>query len=275
MSPLRRRKGKGSTVDGERFDDAVRILARGGSRRRVLGGLLAAAAGLRLGWASAQDTTTASGNGGTADAGANGGAVGTGDVNSGDNAGNGAGVGDTVGDVDVDGGAAANATDLDVEADGGAAIADGSGGDENVAIFRLTCNPASNYDRVGEPGAGSGGGIPGLETFPPLPGLPELPPPLPGPDPDPDPEPGPDPDPGPDPEPEPDIDPDAPPCTCPCSGGMVACPGGGDNADLYTCCQRTPGTPNPCGQNPNNGYMPNCSGGSGPHIQVDWLCIGE
>lgn len=101
--------------------------------------------------AAAQEEIAAAGNGGTADASANGGAVAVGDVNSGDNSGNSIAVGDTgsapecdkwgkcyggaSGSVAVDGGAIANSTDLTIEADGGTGIADASGGDENVAFI--------------------------------------------------------------------------------------------------------------------------------------------
>ena len=77
-------------------------------------GLLAATLG-----AAAQDEIAATGNGGTADGSANGGAVATDDITSGSNAGNAIGIGDTAGGVAVDGGAAANATSLDVAAEGG------------------------------------------------------------------------------------------------------------------------------------------------------------
>jgi hypothetical protein len=99
----------------------------------------------------AQEEIAAAGNGGTAEASANGGAVAVGDVNSGGNTGNTIGIGDTGGDlvcdkwgkcwpgeggsVAVDGGAVANSTSLDIDADGGTAIADASGGDYNVAFL--------------------------------------------------------------------------------------------------------------------------------------------
>jgi hypothetical protein len=97
---------------------------------------------------AAQDDIAAAGNGGTADASANGGAVAVGDVNSGGNSGNAIGIGDTGGvicdkwgkcfghggDVTVDGGAVANSTTIDIQADGGTAIADASGGDYNIAV---------------------------------------------------------------------------------------------------------------------------------------------
>ena len=91
-------------------------------------GLLASTRG------AAAEEIAAAGNGGTADASANGGAVAVGDVNSGRNLGNVIGVGDTWGGVGVDGGAVANATTLDIAAEGGTAIADASGGDDNVAF---------------------------------------------------------------------------------------------------------------------------------------------
>jgi len=82
----------------------------------------------------AQEEIVAAGNGGTADASANGGAVAVGDLNAGGNAGNASGVGDTLGGVAVDGGAVTNTTSLDIAADGGTAIADASVGDDNVAF---------------------------------------------------------------------------------------------------------------------------------------------
>jgi hypothetical protein len=143
-------------MDSEQFDAVVKALATTGSRRRVLGGLLAVAvAGLRPAWpASAQEEIAASGNGGAADAPANGGAVATGDGISGDNAGNVIGVSDTVGRVEVDGGASANATSLDVAADGGTAVADASGGDENLAFLCdcpvLACQALLGCDANGQ-----------------------------------------------------------------------------------------------------------------------------
>ncbi len=106
--------------------------------------------------AAAQDTAAA-GNGGTADASADGGAVAIGDVNSGLNSGNAIAVGnvgdDDHGDLvcdkwgkcwpvdDDDGGAVAiaggdvsSSTSIDISADGGTAIADASGGDFNFAF---------------------------------------------------------------------------------------------------------------------------------------------
>ena len=83
--------------------------------------------------ALAQDIASA-GNGGTADAAANGGAVATGDVNAGGNAGSAIGVGDSSGAVAVDGGTVSSSTSLSISADGGTAIADASGGDSNFAF---------------------------------------------------------------------------------------------------------------------------------------------
>ena len=84
------------------------------------------------------------GNGGRADAGANGGAIAVEDVNSGGNVGSAIAVGDTwgtgydscgnaVGGVYIDGGEVINETIVSVSADGGTAIADASGGDGNIA----------------------------------------------------------------------------------------------------------------------------------------------
>ncbi len=87
-----------------------------------------------VGEAAAQDTAAA-GNGGTATASANGGAVLIGDVNSGGNAGGAIGVGDTYdGSVDIFGGNVSSSTTLGISADGGTAIADASGGDNNFAF---------------------------------------------------------------------------------------------------------------------------------------------
>jgi len=101
----------------------------------------------------AQDIVAA-GNGGTADASADGGAVLIGDVNAGGNSGGSISVGnvgtpDTVvfdkygkpifvegedGAVAIDGGDVTTSTSLTVSADGGVAIADASGGDGNFAF---------------------------------------------------------------------------------------------------------------------------------------------
>lgn len=74
------------------------------------------------------------GNGGWAGADADGGAVSIADVNSGGNAGNSISVGNTTyGGVYVRGGTATNAADIGVSTDGGGAIADASGGWDNLA----------------------------------------------------------------------------------------------------------------------------------------------
>lgn len=91
--------------------------------------------------------TALSGNGGAANAGANGGAVAAGDINSGGNVGSAISVGDTGmvcdkwgkcwgdgGGVAVAGGDMANATNFNVGANAGTGIADASGGDFNVAF---------------------------------------------------------------------------------------------------------------------------------------------
>ena len=84
---------------------------------------------------SAQAQTALSGNGGAANASANGGAMATGDFNTGGNAGTAIGVGDTWGGtVMVDGGDMANSTNFSGSVNGGTAIADASGGDYNVAF---------------------------------------------------------------------------------------------------------------------------------------------
>jgi hypothetical protein len=77
----------------------------------------------------------AAGNGGTADASADGGAVSIGDVNSGGNTGSGIAAGDNWdGATAIDGGDVSNSTSLGISADGGTAISDASGGDDNFAF---------------------------------------------------------------------------------------------------------------------------------------------
>lgn len=119
---------------------------------------------------SDEDQTAAAGNGGTADAGANGGAIAAQDVNSGDNTGNAISVGNTyaagcapldsngnpimVSAVEIDGGTVVNETNINVSADGGTAIADASGGDNNIAINNGRAGSAGNG---GVSAAGNGG----------------------------------------------------------------------------------------------------------------------
>ena len=78
--------------------------------------------------------TALAGNGGSANASANGGAMATGDFNTGGNVGTAIGVGDTWGTVMVDGGDMANSTNFNATLNGGTAIADASGGDYNIAF---------------------------------------------------------------------------------------------------------------------------------------------
>ncbi len=102
----------------------------------VFAGAVTAVLGVRT--AAAQFTDIASaGNGGVATASADGGAVSAGDINSGGNAGNAIAVGDTFAygtDPDVYGGDILNQTGLAIEVDGGTAIADATGGNNNLAF---------------------------------------------------------------------------------------------------------------------------------------------
>jgi hypothetical protein len=76
------------------------------------------------------------GNGGLAGASADGGAATIGDVNTGDNVGNSIGVGNTsYGGVYVRGGTSTNKASIGVSVDGGGAIADASGGYDNLAAI--------------------------------------------------------------------------------------------------------------------------------------------
>jgi hypothetical protein len=78
----------------------------------------------------------AAGNGGLAGASADGGSVTIGDLNTGDNIGNTIEVGDTwYGGVYVRGGSAYNSAEIGVSTDGGGAIADASGGYDNMAVI--------------------------------------------------------------------------------------------------------------------------------------------
>jgi hypothetical protein len=100
----------------------------------VFAGAVTAVLGVRA--ASAQITDTASaGNGGVATAAGNGGAVSAADINSGGNVGSAIAIGDTVGpDPDVYGGDILNETGMAVAVDGGTAIADATGGNNNLAF---------------------------------------------------------------------------------------------------------------------------------------------
>ena len=108
-----------------------------GAAAAAFGGLFASIRGFT---AAAQDDVVdgpdvaAAGNGGTATASANGGAVSVGDVNSGGNVGSAIAVGDTKGAVAIDGGTVSSSTNLTISANGGTAIADASGGDNNFAF---------------------------------------------------------------------------------------------------------------------------------------------
>jgi hypothetical protein len=102
----------------------------------VFAGAVTAVLGIRAAAAQVTDTASA-GNGGVATASGNGGAVSAGDINSGGNVGNAIAVGDTFAygtDPDVYGGDILNQTGLAVEVDGGTAIADATGGNNNLAF---------------------------------------------------------------------------------------------------------------------------------------------
>jgi hypothetical protein len=100
----------------------------------VFAGAVTAVLGFRTAAAQFIDTASA-GNGGVATASGNGGAVAAGDINSGGNVGSAIAVGNTYGpDPDVYGGDILNQTGLAVEVDGGTAIADATGGNNNLAF---------------------------------------------------------------------------------------------------------------------------------------------
>jgi hypothetical protein len=100
----------------------------------IFAGAVTAVLGVRA--AAAQVTEIASaGNGGVATASGNGGAVSAGDINSGGNVGSAIAVGNSYGDdPDVYGGDILNQTGLAIEVDGGTAIADATGGNNNLAF---------------------------------------------------------------------------------------------------------------------------------------------
>jgi hypothetical protein len=100
----------------------------------IFAGAVSAVIGVKTAAAQFVDTASA-GNGGVATASGNGGAVSAGDINSGGNVGSAIAIGDTNGpDPDVYGGDILNSTALGVEVDGGTAIADATGGNNNLAF---------------------------------------------------------------------------------------------------------------------------------------------
>jgi hypothetical protein len=103
----------------------------------IFAGAMAAVLGAKSVFAQEEgDDIASAGNGGVATASGNGGAVGAGDINSGGNVGNAIAVGDTFGTEDpaVYGGDILNQTGLAIEVDGGTAIADATGGNNNLAF---------------------------------------------------------------------------------------------------------------------------------------------
>ena len=74
------------------------------------------------------------GSGGWGDCGANAGAIGIGNVNSGGNSGTEIGIGDTWGEVDVYGGDWSWSTRIRASQNGGTAVCGGGGGDFNVGF---------------------------------------------------------------------------------------------------------------------------------------------
>ena len=100
----------------------------------VFVGTVTAVLGIRSAAAQVTDTASA-GSGGVATAAGNGGAVSADDINSGGNVGSAIAAGDTYGpDPQVYGGDILNQTGLAVEVDGGTAIADATGGNNNLAF---------------------------------------------------------------------------------------------------------------------------------------------
>jgi hypothetical protein len=100
----------------------------------VFAGAVTAVLGVRAATAQVTDTASA-GNGGVATAAGNGGAVSAADINSGGNVGSAIAVGNSYGDdPDVYGGDILNQTGLAMEVDGGTAIADATGGNNNLAF---------------------------------------------------------------------------------------------------------------------------------------------
>ena len=101
----------------------------------IFAGAVAAIVGAKAVAAQEFIDTASAGNGGVATASGNGGAVAAGDINSGGNVGSAIAIGDTYGpDPDVYGGDILNQTGLAVAVDGGTAIADATGGNNNLAF---------------------------------------------------------------------------------------------------------------------------------------------
>ncbi len=277
-----------NSVDSNRFDALTRAIASRPSRRQMLGWLVAALAGGRLGHALAQERTATAGNGGRAGASADGGAVRVGEINSGGNTGNAIAVGDTVGDVEIHGGTVANTTRIDVAADGGAAITDASGGDGNVAgVFRPGPESGesddddddddltdSDDDDLEEDDLETDDSE-AVEPHEPEIDLPDpTPTPLPTPSPTPPPTPEPTPDPTPSPTPETTPSP-TPPSPTPSPTPTPPCPCSGSNP--YYCR----GTPSGCchtdrcGINRQSGaYCCNCGTGQ-CECAPSLICVGS
>lgn len=123
------------------------VIIDGGTMTNTTNVDLSANGGTAIGDASGGNTNVANqgasaGNGGGADAGASGGDISAADIFSGNNVGSAIGVGDTwdtnlcdgIAAVQVSGGEVTNTTTVNVSANGGTAIADASGGDNNVAL---------------------------------------------------------------------------------------------------------------------------------------------
>jgi hypothetical protein len=274
-----------NSVDSNRFDALTRAIALRPSRRQLLGWLVAALAGGRLGHALAQERTATAGNGGRAGASADGGAVRVGEINSGGNTGNAIAVGDTIGDVEIHGGTVANTTRIDVAADGGAAIADASGGDGNVAgVLRPGPESGDSDDDDDDPTDSDDDDLEeddletddseAVEPYEPEIDLPDpTPTPLPTPSPTPPPTPEPTPDPTPSPTPETTPSP-TPPSPTPSPTPTPPCPCSGSNP--YYCR----GTPSGCchtdrcGINRQSGaYCCNC--GTGQCECFPPICVGS
>ena len=110
---------------------------RGKNNRHRMG--LAASRVAALNGRGTGDTASA-GNGGRANASADGGIVVIGEINSGDNQGNTVSTGDIgggaygeCGSAAIDGGSVDNSTNINIDAGGGTAIGDASGGNDNLA----------------------------------------------------------------------------------------------------------------------------------------------
>jgi len=143
--------GAGSVaIDGGNVDNSTNIAIDAG------GGLAisdASGGSDNLAWGTGNGYLASTGNGGIAGTTADGGIVVIQEINSGGNSGNSIGTGNLCagpgGTIAIDGGNVDNSTNIEIDASGGTAIADASGGDDNLAVASGSGNDDDNRRRGG------------------------------------------------------------------------------------------------------------------------------